>query len=140
MSRPEFHTPVLHGYLNRLRDGDDRAFDELIGHTEQRLHLLARHMLRQYPAVGRWEDEADVLQDALLRLVRDLRDKHKRPASVREFFSLAASRIRSVLLDLHRHYQGPRGLGAHHASGAPPPADVGQDSGPGGGLSELERW
>jgi RNA polymerase sigma-70 factor (ECF subfamily) len=97
-------------------------------------------MLRRYPAVGRWEDEADVLQDALLRLARDLRDKHKRPGSVREFFCLAASRIRSVLLDLHRHYQGPRGLGTRHAGGEPHPADAGQDTDSGGRPTELERW
>src|SRR5262249_4690219 len=59
----------------------------------------------------------DVLQNALLRLLRAL--EQVRPASVREFFGLSAEQVRRELLDLARHYYGPEGPGAHHAS-APP--------------------
>jgi RNA polymerase sigma-70 factor (ECF subfamily) len=142
VNRSELHTATLHAYLDRLQGGDDTAFDDLIRRTEERLYLLARRILHQYPGVRRWEDTGDVLQDALLRLVRDLRDKRKRPSDPREFFRLAASRIRSVLLDLHRHYQGPCGLGANvvaaregaAAGGGPDPVAPAPSS------SDMERW
>jgi RNA polymerase sigma-70 factor (ECF subfamily) len=37
-------------------------------------------------------------------------------ASAVEFYRLAALNIRRELLDLAKHYYGPRGLGAHYAS------------------------
>jgi RNA polymerase sigma-70 factor (ECF subfamily) len=145
MSDVVFRTTLLHRCLDRLRDGDDSAYDELIHHTGQRLQYLASRMLHHFPAVRRWEDTSDVLQDAHMRLLRDLRDKQKRPGSVREFFSLATNRIRSALKDLHRHYQGRLGMGKHHADvecspagsairPALDPADVAPDP------EELDLW
>jgi RNA polymerase sigma-70 factor (ECF subfamily) len=55
-----------------------------------------------------------VLQNATLRLLSALREV--RPADTREFFSLAAEQMRRELLDLSRHFYGPHGEGANHAS------------------------
>jgi RNA polymerase sigma-70 factor (ECF subfamily) len=100
--------------LDRLRSGDASARDELVGIGCERLRRLARRMLRGYPAVGRWEQTDDVLQNAAMRLRRAL-DQVK-PASVRSFINLAAVQIRRELIDLARHHAGPLGPGRHHAS------------------------
>jgi RNA polymerase sigma-70 factor (ECF subfamily) len=127
VSEVQFRTTLLHRCLDRLRAGDASAYDELVRLADARLRRLAHFMLRRFPAVRRREDTQDVLQEAHLRLLRDLRDKAKRPASVRDFFNLAASRLRSVLLNLHeRHRRGP-GSGAPGADAAAADAD-------------LERW
>jgi RNA polymerase sigma-70 factor (ECF subfamily) len=135
VSNAAFHTTLLHRCLDRLRAGDDSAYDELIDYTGERLRVLASRMLQSFPAVRRWEDTQDVLQDAHVRLLRDLRDKAKRPASVRDFFNLAANRLRSVLLNLHQHYQRPAGMGQNLADGPVTPVpDPAPDS------AELDRW
>jgi len=78
-------------------------------------------MLRNYPGVGRWVEASDVLQGSLLRLLRAL--ESVQPESTRAFFGLAAEQKRRELLDLARHFYGPQGLGANHASvGADPEA------------------
>jgi RNA polymerase sigma-70 factor (ECF subfamily) len=71
-------------------------------------------MLKDYPRVRRWELTGDVLQNAMLRLYRAL--EQVQPASTADFFRLAALNIRRELLDLTKHYFGPQGLGARHAS------------------------
>ena len=60
----------------------------------------------------RWEQTDDVLQNALLRLHRSL--KEVKPNSVPEFLGLAATQIRRSLIDLARHHFGPRGDAARH--------------------------
>src|SRR5262249_28307286 len=40
------------------------------------------------------------------------------PSSMREFFALAAQQVRRELIDLARHYYGPHGMGANHATPA----------------------
>jgi RNA polymerase sigma-70 factor (ECF subfamily) len=99
--------------LERLRTGDEAARGELVKIACQRLSRLAQRMLRSYPGVRRWEQTDDVLQNAALRLYRAL-DVVK-PASVRSFLNLAGVQIRRELIDLARHYNGPRGPGPHHA-------------------------
>jgi RNA polymerase sigma-70 factor (ECF subfamily) len=99
--------------LDRLRTGDEVARDELVKIACQRLSRLAQKMLRSYPGVRRWEQTDDVLQNAAMRLYRAL-DVVK-PASVRSFLNLAGVQIRRELIDLARHYNGPRGQGRHHA-------------------------
>jgi RNA polymerase sigma-70 factor (ECF subfamily) len=108
-------TTRLQGWLDRMQAGDEEAVHGLIDHALERLRRLARKMLRGYPAVQRWEQTDDVLQNAVLRLQRSL--AQVRVESVRGFFSLAAEHIRRELIDLARHYYGPQGQGAHHASG-----------------------
>jgi RNA polymerase sigma-70 factor (ECF subfamily) len=106
----------LQGCLDRLRAGDASARDELVRRAGARLERLTRKMLRGFPGVHRWEQTDDVLQNALVRLLRALRDVH--PASVREFFGLSTELIRRELLDLTKHYFGPRGPGTNHATNA----------------------
>jgi RNA polymerase sigma-70 factor (ECF subfamily) len=105
---------VIQAFVDRLRRGDDSARAALLDCACDRLTKLARRMLRGYPAVRRWEQTDDVLQNALVRLDRAL--KAVTPATTRDFFRLAASQIRRELIDLARRYRGPEGLGAHHST------------------------
>src|SRR5208282_1966466 len=107
-------TTELQAWLQRMRQGDSSALNELIQHTCGRLEKLTRKMLQGYPGVQRWAQTDDVLQSALVRLCRAL--EQVQPASMREFFALAATQVRRELIDLARHYYGPEGQGAHHAS------------------------
>src|SRR5688572_11066870 len=112
-------TAQLQRWLARLQDDDPEAREEVLRHAGGRLQRLTRKLLNDYPGVRRWEQTDDVLQNAVVRLLRALRDV--RPATVREFLGLAALQIRRELLDLARHYYGPQGAGAHHASQAGAP-------------------
>lgn len=127
--------------LGRHRDGDPNAREKIIAAAVVRMEKLARKMLRGFPGVGRWEDTADVLQNALVRLDRALRAVA--PGSTREFMGLAAEMLRRELLDLARHYGGRYGHGRNHESGMnvgdaardgldPPAADT--------DAVELDRW
>jgi len=128
---PSSQTLLIQVYLDRLRDGDETARGALLQCASERLRSLARRMLRAYPRVHRWEETDDVLQNAALRLHRTLGEIA--PATPRDFFRVAALNIRRELLDLAKHYFGPLGHGAQHASwgsgdssaGAPAPADRG---------------
>jgi RNA polymerase sigma factor (sigma-70 family) len=120
MSDSSLHTTELHAFLDRMRADDPAAREELLRSVSGRLERLARKMLRQFPGVARWEQADDVLQNAVVRLLRAL--QAVRPASVRAFFGLAATQMRRELIDLARHYQGPQGPGANHASAADLPA------------------
>jgi RNA polymerase sigma-70 factor (ECF subfamily) len=106
--------------LDRLRAGDETARDELLTIACARLSRLARKMLRRYPGVRRWEQTDDILQNASLRLCRAL--EGVQPATVRSFINLAAVVIRRELIDLSRHYEGPRGMGRHQVGQAGPAA------------------
>jgi RNA polymerase sigma factor (sigma-70 family) len=111
-------TTYLQGCIDRLREGDEAARTELITCACGRLERLTHKMLEGDTRVRRWEQAEDVNQNALLRLHRALADVH--PATVRDFFRLAATQIRRELIDLARRYYGPEGMGAHHHSrGAP---------------------
>lgn len=104
-------TPIQ-ACLNRLAAGDPAAEGELIQVSRDRLLELTRRLLRRYPAVRRWAETDDVLQNALLRLCRALAEIPV--ARTAEFLALAATNIRRELLDLARHYFGPLGIGANH--------------------------
>lgn len=133
--------PDLSLLVERHRDGDPAAREQLIAAAVGRLERLARKMLKGFPGVGRWEDTADVLQNALIRLDRALRAVA--PSSSREFIGLAAEQIRRELLDLARRYRGPRGMGRNHESGLNigDAAREGLDpAAPVPEVDELERW
>src|SRR5262245_22341307 len=116
MADPSPETVQLQGCLDRMRAGEAAARDELFRRAGGRLERLTRKMLKGFPGVQRWEQTDDVLQNALVRLLRALRDVQ--PVSVREFFGLSAELIRRELLDLAKHYYGPRGPGTKHATEA----------------------
>jgi RNA polymerase sigma-70 factor (ECF subfamily) len=104
----------LHLFLARLQAGDETARNELFRHMTGRLERLTRKMLHQFPGVRRWAGTDDVLQSALIRLLRAL--EAVQPTTARDFLGLAAEQIRRELVDLARHFYGPQGLGANHAS------------------------
>lgn len=107
-------TSELHLLLDRIQQGDRHAENELIDRSEGRLRGLAQLMIRDFPVVGRWEQDDDVLQLAVMRLLSALREV--RPPSTVEFFSFAARQIRRELIDLARRYRGPLNHAAHHDS------------------------
>jgi len=104
-------TTQLHVWIDRIQAGDESARDELLRSFCGRLEELARRKLRGFPAVARWEQTDDVLQNALVRLTRAL--ETEKPKSVLGFVGLAATQMRRELIDLARHYRGPEGLGAN---------------------------
>jgi RNA polymerase sigma factor (sigma-70 family) len=104
----------LQGLLDRYLADEPGAFDELIEHAALRLRSLARKMLARYPHVRRWEETDDVMQAALIRLHRSLKEVH--PESKRAFFGLAATQMRRTLIDLARHYYGALGHGGNYES------------------------
>jgi RNA polymerase sigma-70 factor (ECF subfamily) len=141
MAADSLKSVQLQLWFERMQAGDGSARDELLRVTQDRLEQLARRMLRKFPNVRRWADSGDVFQGAVMRLLRSL--EAVRPVSVRDFFNLAAVHIRRELLDLARHYGGPLGIGANHASVGPgdsggPAAPEAQDRSP--DVAELERW
>src|SRR5262249_27574228 len=121
------HTASLLRLVERFRAGDPAAFDELLARAGERLGRLASAMLRRFPDVRAREGSSDVLQSALLRLHRALRDLT--PPSTAAFFGLAAAQVRRELLDLARRYRGPQ---------APPtPAGLPDVPAP---ADDLDRW
>jgi RNA polymerase sigma-70 factor (ECF subfamily) len=115
--------PVTMDLIARMNAGDRAARDELFARVGGRLAALAAKMLRRYPGVARWCQTGDVVQGAQVRLLRAL--EQCKPAGVREFFSLSSQQIRRELIDLLRHFHGPEGEGANHASvGGDGPADA----------------
>lgn len=107
----------LQNCLDRLQSGETTALVDLIDAACERLRQITRSMLASYPRLQRWENADDVLQNAVLRLYRALQSVV--PASPRDFYRLATLQIRRELIDLTRHYFGPEGHGANHATNAP---------------------
>jgi RNA polymerase sigma-70 factor (ECF subfamily) len=145
MADPSTQTAQIQACLDRLRGGDEAARAELLGCACDRLRNLARKMLKRYPKVHRWEQTDDVLQNATLRLHRTLQQLPVETS--RHFFRLASLHLRRELLDLAKHYYGPLGQGARHATAGPDDsATPGEDSeaaGPAdlsGEPSRLAAW
>ena len=100
--------------LDRWQAGEATARQELLNGACERLTQIARTMLRAFPRVKRWEQTEDVLQNALIRLLRAF--ETITPTSLRDFYRLATLQIRRELIDLVRHYYGPEGRGGKHAT------------------------
>ena len=116
------NTTALQRLLDGASFGRDDVYEELLTRACERLRTLARRKLRGFPALRRWVETDDVLQHAMLRLHRAL--KEVRPSTVGDFFALAGLQIRRELHDLHRHHFGPEGVGAnHHTDGSGKVAD-----------------
>ena len=97
-----FNTVLLHEKLARMKAGDRNAANELVMGVYQRMVRLSRKMFSRFPNVSRWTDCDDVLQNALLRLLKTL--ETVRPNSMRDFYNLAAVHLRRELLDLARFF------------------------------------
>jgi RNA polymerase sigma factor (sigma-70 family) len=130
------------GWVERLKGGDNAAFDELLIYFEERLLRLTRKRLKAFPAVGRWEQTDDVFQAAAMRLRKAL--KGVTPRSTREFYGLAALQVRRELLNMNAVYRnrlapsqvGRMSPGDRSSSGAEPGDPVDDREGP----RELEAW
>lgn len=120
--------------LDLLREGNPEAREEIINYSCQRLRRLTSKMLEDYPRLQRWEEIDDVLQDAMLRLHRSL--KEVQPKSVSQFFGLAATQIRRTLIDLVRHHFGPEGPGGYRHLSVHEVDPIATK----GGLTTLEAW
>jgi RNA polymerase sigma factor (sigma-70 family) len=121
MENPGSHSANLQRWLDQLQQAGEAGFhqarNEIIRHVCDRLEMLTRRMLRTNPRLRRWEQTADVLQNALIRLHHAL--ETVQPESVAQFYGLAATQIRRELIDLARHHFGPEGAAArHHTDGA----------------------
>jgi RNA polymerase sigma-70 factor (ECF subfamily) len=92
----------MHRCIERWRDGDRAAADELLRALGSRLEHLVRKMLRAFPHVRHCAETGDVLQGAVLRLLTSLREVQ--PATMRDFINLSAVHIRRELLDLARRF------------------------------------
>lgn len=144
MNDPELQTTTLHNLIDRIQGGDDVARDELLRRVCDRLERLCRKMLGRFPGVRRWEQTGDVLQNALMRLLRSL--QQIRPASTRDFFGLAAEHIRRELIDLARHYQAERRFAGQHvtpiglAQSENASAASWEPTGKEDDTTDLERW
>jgi RNA polymerase sigma factor (sigma-70 family) len=122
--------------LARLASGDARAGAELMTCAGERLQHLVRKMLHgDFERLRRWEETADVYQNAMLRLHRSLEQVVLE--SPLHFYRFSAQIIRRELLDLARHYYGPEGPAANHASGALV-APGSQDSSGGGDAEPID--
>lgn len=111
---PYTFTTLLHANLDRVQQGDRAAADEVLRAVSGRLEHLAKRMLYNYPAVQRWSDVDDVIQNAMVRLLKALQTL--KPQSTRDLLNLAAVQIRRELIDLSRSFNGPHGLGKRHDS------------------------
>jgi RNA polymerase sigma-70 factor (ECF subfamily) len=101
----DLHTTELRQLLGRFQGGDPSAIEELLRRVARRLERLARAMLRNFPTVRSREQTGDVVQEAMISLMRALRQLSF--SSTREFYGLAAEHIRRRLLDLHDHHARP---------------------------------
>ena len=146
MDSESFATLTMQGLVDRIQAGEAAAQDEICRRVGQRLERLASKMLKSYPGVKRWEQTDDVLQNALMRLLKAL--KAIKPDNMRAFFGLATEQMRRQLLDLNRHYQGVCGHGQNLVDMPAAAADetvlpgidpedlaAGKDKG-----AELDRW
>jgi RNA polymerase sigma-70 factor (ECF subfamily) len=92
---------VLQGLLARLAQGDPTARQELIGCAYERLRCLARVILNEsFPrlkAAPALLETTDVANEVALGMYQAL--AQIQPATPRDFFRVAAQRIRWLLLD-----------------------------------------
>jgi RNA polymerase sigma factor (sigma-70 family) len=114
MTEHEFTTELVENWLSRLRHGDHGAVNELIASAQRRMSRIAQQMLSSFPAVARWEDADDIVQEASLRLTVVL--EQTPPTDAKHFFRLAARIMRRHLIDFARRYRGPQSHAAHHAT------------------------
>lgn len=95
--------------------------EQLFEIAYSRMQALAQRMIRGYPHVRRWDETADVVQAAALRLHRALETVELRDP--RHLLRLTALQIRRELLDLARKHTSPESAAAHHETNVLATAD-----------------
>jgi RNA polymerase sigma factor (sigma-70 family) len=134
-----FTTVELHAQLDRWQAGDRDAADELCRRVAGRLELLARKLIGRVPNVRPLADTGDVLQTALVRLLRTLGEL--RPATTRDFFNLAAVHLRRELLDLTRRISARPELRLRaDEPGGEDGGALARVAGPPSDEDDLDRW
>lgn len=123
MQSSSLNTTHLHALIDRLRQGDQAARDELIRMVQGRLQRLAKRMLGDFPAVRRHTETLGLLDNCLLRMLNALQSVQ--PASTRDFFRLAAVQMRRELLNLAAQLSRRREVPWENPQGAE--SDVGLD-------------
>jgi RNA polymerase sigma factor (sigma-70 family) len=118
-SRQIANTSSLDRLLDRLREGDDSAREELIKRVQGRLQQLFECRLRR-DRVAQLEGIDEVLNAALFRLYRALAEVH--PANVNKLLALAALQVGRELRDLCDKYFG-KNHDREPVRPAPQPAD-----------------
>jgi RNA polymerase sigma-70 factor (ECF subfamily) len=107
-------TARVQSALDRFRAGDGQALDDIFARSAQRLEQMARRMLRgSFARVATLEQTADVVQEAVIRLLRALPETPL--SSPLEFYRLSARTMRRTLIDFARHHYGPEGSAANRA-------------------------
>ena len=90
---------LLQGLLDRLRGGDREARRLLLERACERLRRLAGRMLHgSFPELARRHELDSVVHETWVRLLQAI--EKTEPATVADFFRLAAHKFRQVLLDM----------------------------------------
>jgi RNA polymerase sigma factor (sigma-70 family) len=128
----------LQGLLDRLRDGDRAARRQLLERACARLRRLAGKMLHgAFPEVARRHEVDSVVHETWVRLLQAL--DRTEPATVADFFRLAAHKFRQVLLDMaqgERRRARREVLGLSGADGAQPAGALSTTHDP----ARLDLW
>jgi RNA polymerase sigma factor (sigma-70 family) len=111
---------ALQRLLDRVRQGDPQARRLLLERACERLRRLAGRMLHgSFPELARGHDVDSVVHETWVRLLQAL--ERCEPATVADFFRLAAHKIRQVLLDMieaERRRGQREAIGLSDANGA----------------------
>lgn len=93
-------TTQLVGLLKDYADGKPEALDGIVRHAQDRLRRFASAKLRNWAVAREWHDTDDLLQGALIRLERALRDC--KPTTAVSFRKLATLQLKRELRDLSK--------------------------------------
>jgi RNA polymerase sigma factor (sigma-70 family) len=121
----------LQGLLDRLRQGDRAARHLLLERACERLRRLAGRMLHgSFPELARRHEVDSVVHEAWVRLLQAV--EKSEPATVADFFRLAAHKFRQVLLDMaqserRRAQREVLGLSGADSTGTGPSASTTHD-------------
>src|SRR5262245_38905821 len=108
------NTGDLQFWVEELQAGRPDAAEPTFRRILARVEKFATAMFKKFPRVGRFVEIDDVVQNTLVRLLRAMQDI--RPESTRHFYALTNELIRRELLDLTKHFYGPRGDGTNLAA------------------------
>jgi len=136
MSDDTSRSQQLQADLDRIRQGDSQARDQLLNTAMERFHEIASRMLGRFTRIRRWEQSDDIAQNVMIRMMRAV--DQVMPATVRDFLKLATLNTRRELLDLVKHYYGPNGLGMRHDSQGPPLSGKNEQNEPAAGDTSYD--